>query len=73
MKMVLSLIVMLESGGLGLLEIESNEILSCSLWIEKNIIYKDNPLYKEGNGEVWVNSYYKNNIIIGHICEKGEL
>ena len=33
--MVLSLIVMLESGGLGLLKIESNEILSCSLWIEK--------------------------------------
>ena len=72
MKMVLSLIVMLESGGLGLLKIESNEILSCSLWIEKNIEYKDNPLYEEGNGEVWVNSYYKKHIIIGHICEKGE-
>ena len=72
MKMVLSLIVMLESGGLGLLKIESNEILSCSLWIKKNIIYKDNPLYEEGNGEVWVNSYYKKHIIIGHICEKGE-
>lgn len=73
MKMILSLIVMLESGGLGLIKIESNEILSCSLWIEKNIIYKDNPLYKEGNGEVWVNSYYKQHIVIGHICEKGEL
>ena len=52
MKMILSLIVMLEGGGLGLLKIESNEILSCSLWIEKNIVYKDNPLYKEGNGEL---------------------
>ena len=60
MKMILSLIVMLESGGLGLLKIESNEILSFSLWIEKNIIYKDNQLYKEGNSEVWVNTYYKN-------------
>ena len=73
MKMILSLIVMLESGSLGLLKIESNKILSCSLWIEKNIEYKNNPLYEEGNGEVWVNSYYKNYIIIGHICEKGEL
>ena len=73
MKMMLSLIVLLESGGLGLLKIESNEILSCSLWVEKNIEYKINPLYEEGNGEVWVNSYYKNYIIIGHICKKGEL
>ncbi len=73
MKMILSLIVMLESGGLGLLKIESNEILSCSLWVEKNIEYKINPLYEENNGEVWVNSYYKQHIIIGHICKKGEL
>lgn len=73
MKMILSLIVMLENGGVGLLKIKSNEILSCSLWIEKNIKFKNNPLYEEGNGEVWVNSYYKQHIIIGHICEKGEL
>ena len=64
---------MLNDSSLALQKIESNKILSCSLWIEKNIIYKNNPLYKEGNGEVWVNSYYKNHIIIGHICEKGEL
>ena len=73
MKMILSLIVMLEGGGLGLLKIESNEILSCSLWIEKNIIYKENPLYTNGNNEVWIHSYYKKQRIVGHICEKGEL
>lgn len=64
---------MLNNGNLELQKIESNKVLSCSLWIEKNIEYKDNPLYEEGNGEVWVNSYYKQHIVIGHICEKGEL
>ncbi len=71
--MILYLIIMLNDGGLALQKIESNKILSCSLWIEKNIIYKNNPRYEPGNGEVWVYPYYKNQVIIGHICEKGEL
>ena len=63
---------MLNNGNLELQKIESNKVLSCSLWIEKNIEYKNNPRYEEGNGEVWVYPYYKNQIIVGHICKKGE-
>ena len=51
---------MLNDGSLELQKIESSKILSCSSWIEKNIEYKSNP-------------YYKDKVIVGHICEKGEL
>jgi hypothetical protein len=64
---------MLDQGSLALQKIESNEILSCSLWIEKNIKYIENPLYEDNNGEVWIHAYYKKQRIVGHICEKGEL
>ncbi len=73
MKMVLLLIVMLNDGSLELQKIESSKILSCSSWIEKNIEYKSNPRYEEGNGEIWVYPYYKDKVIVGHICEKEEL
>ena len=67
MKMVLYLIIILNNGNdYKLHQITSNEILSCSKWIEKNIIYK----YTE---EECYSSKYKDTYIAGYICEKGEL
>tara|TARA_R100000781_G_scaffold88548_1_gene54499 strand:+ start:582 stop:785 length:204 start_codon:yes stop_codon:yes gene_type:complete len=67
MKMVLYLIIILNNGNdYKLHQITSNEILSCSKWIEKNIIYK----YTEEEG---YSSKYKDTYIAGYICEKGEL
>jgi hypothetical protein len=67
MKMVLYLIIILNNGNdYKLHKITSNEILSCSKWIEKNIIYK----YTEKHGYT---SKYKDTYIAGYICKKGEL
>ena len=67
MKMVLYLIIILNNGSdYKLHKITSNEILSCSKWVEKNIIYK----YTEEEG---YSSKYKDTYIAGYICEKGEL
>ena len=66
MKMVLYLIIILNHGNdYKLHKITSNEILSCSLWYEKNIEFIDT-----GKG---YNLKYKNKYIAGYICEKGEL
>ena len=66
MKMVLYLIIILNHGNdYKLHKITSNEILSCSLWYEKNIEFIDT-----GRG---YNLKYKDKYIAGYICKKGEL
>ena len=32
---------------------------SCDEYVEQNTYFKENPNYKEGNGEVWGTMYYK--------------
>jgi len=65
MKMVLYLIIILNNGNdYKLHKITSNEILSCSLWYEKNIEFIDT-----GKG---YNLKYKDMYIGGYICKKGE-
>ena len=74
MKMILYLIIILNNGNdLKLHKITSNEILSCSLWYEKNIIYKENEKYCDGCGEIWIKGYYKDYEVAGYICEKGAI
>ena len=65
MKMVLYLIIILNNGNdYKLHKITSNEILSCSLWYEKNIEFIDTS---KG-----YNLKYKDMYVSGYICKKGE-
>ena len=41
----------------------------CDQAFENNAIWKDNPLYKAGNDEVWGNYTFNNQIIIAHFCK----
>jgi hypothetical protein len=34
----------------------------------KTIIWKDNPNYKPGNGQVWGHYTYKNRAVFAHTC-----
>ena len=34
---------------------------TCDEYIEQNLYFKENPYYKEGNGETWGHMYYKIN------------
>ena len=47
--------------------------ITCDEMYEKNVKYVENPNYKEGNGEVWVLTKYKNQNVMAHYCkdEKG--
>ena len=45
----------------------------CSDKAQEYITYIENPNYKEGNGEVWVLTKYKNQNVMAYYCkdEKG--
>ena len=51
----------------------SDQPITCDEMYEKNVKYVENPNYKEGNGEVWVLTKYKNQNVMAHYCkdEKG--
>jgi hypothetical protein len=65
-----TIILILWLSGLNKIEIpvKVNPGDSCEDVFMKIIIWKDNPNYKPGNGQVWGHYTYKNRAVFAHTC-----
>jgi len=41
----------------------------CSDQVDKHTKFIENKNYTPGNGQVWINRYYKDKIVYAHYCE----
>ena len=73
MKVVfLILVIYASDGNLSYQKIPFNysyQPITCEKMYNESIKYVENPDYKEGNGQVWMLTKYKNKNVIAHWCK----